>query len=222
MKKFIIMSLAFVALALVGCNRKSDEDKCKEKADHEWVDGECKKKAPAQNQADCEKPGTMKWVATNEVGKQCVAKTQTECTGENVEWKEDKCVAKAEEAKATYSIRNAIPGRVVTVKSGSAEQGLLENVCVLVTADQVAALKVTVKADASDATKPEEVLCNSEAETPANTDNDCQAKNGIAKVKENAPAAGATGMAANKHELDQRDGVQTPTTCTAILGAPAS
>ena len=190
----------------------------------ECRNNECEDKKPATTQADCEKDGTMKWVATNEAGKQCVAKTQAECTGANVEWNatDNKCVAKAsEEAEATYSIHNTIPDRTVTVSSGTASQGLLTNHCYLVKASQVAGLKVVVKADATDATKTEEVLCDN-TETPANTDNDCQAKNGVAKVKDPAPAAGATGMAANKHELDQRDGVTTPNACAAILGAAAS
>ena len=157
MKKIIIMSLAFFALALVGC-KESEQKKCEKQDGKKWVNDECVDETPAQTQADCEKDGTMKWVAANAEGQKCVAKTQAECTGDTVEWKENKCVVKgAQQTEATYSILNTIAGRTVTVSSGTTASKQLTapanatstGGCVLVKASQVATLKVVVDAVAA-------------------------------------------------------------------------
>ncbi len=218
MKKLIIMSLAFFALALVSCKSKDKDCPDGEKWDKEKE--ECVKEAPAQDQASCEEDGTKKWDDSKAEGEKCVAKNEAECTateGDKVEWKEGACVAKAAaDAVVEYSITNGIEGRTVRVTSGTATKDLAYNACLLVTAEQAKALKAELVAIAADATATPPVtaqdgaiLCDS---SDTATDNDCQAANGMAM----AAVAPATG-----HVLSQT-GVQKPDTCTDKLTAPAA
>ena len=215
MKKLIIISLAFFALALVSCG-KSEEKKRKdcEEQGKEYVDGECKEKATPQDQASCEKDGTMKWDASKPEADRCVAKTQAECTGDKVEWKENKCVAKEGAEEATYSISNQIVGRTVTVTSGTATKTLAANAsattaggCVLVKASQIAQLKVVLDATTGDNAQVAEVLCDNTA-TPKQT---CHPFNGLVTTTN------------NQNELRQSNlNPKITENCAEVLSAPAA
>ncbi|MDE0119876.1 MAG: hypothetical protein OXM55_07720 [Bdellovibrionales bacterium] len=88
MKKFIIMSLAVFALALVAC--QSDKQKC-EKEGKIWIaEGE---KCISQDQQDCEEKEGMAW---NEEENKCEEKSdaQAECEAQYKKWENNQCVDK--------------------------------------------------------------------------------------------------------------------------------
>ncbi len=87
MKKFIIISLAILALGLVSC--KSDQQKCKDEGKI-WVAEE--QKCISTEQKECEEKEDMAW---NEAENKCEEKSneQAECeeqTGKK--WENDQCV----------------------------------------------------------------------------------------------------------------------------------
>ena len=231
MKNLIIMSLAFFALALVGCNKETEEDKCNKKEGKEWKDGKCVNKTDdgepevVDTEAKCDaKGGTHKWLAEKPAeGEQCVAKTEAECNATTpagkVEWKDGKCAVK-EAAKVEYSVTNRIEGRTLVVASGTANKELAKDACVLVGEDQVAALKVSVKAVAASGSgatvvqaQAEEVLCDG-SETPAVADNDCKKSAVTAQAKAPVPTTG------NKNQLVSH--TANASGCTDKLSAPAA
>ena len=227
MKKLIIMSLAFFALAIVGCKRETAKEKCEKQEGKVWnaSEEECEnaKEEVADTKEKCEENGTMKWNEAGEEGKKCVAKTEAECNATTpagkVEWKDGKCAVK-EAAKVEYSVTNRIEGRTLVVASGTANKELAKDACVLVGEDQVAALKVSVKAVAASGSgatavqaQAEEVLCDG-SETPAVADNDCK------KSAVTAQPTGATEAGQAKYHL-VTSSVNKPN-CTDKLSAPAA
>ena len=232
MKKLIIMSLAFFALAIVGCKRETPEEKCKKQEGKVWnaSEEECEnaKEEVADTKEKCEENGTMKWNEAGEEGKKCVAKTEAECNATTpagkVEWKDGKCAVKEKAAAvATHnSIRNGIGvgvagdlSRTIKVTLGSASKDLAKSACVLVA--KGAKVKIEVVATTDNPPLAGAVVCDS---TDTATDNDCADSNTLVRDKRDAAGTTVTGDAGGFEALTANQ--VTPETCTEKLEASAA
>ena len=155
MKKFIIMSLAVFAIALISC--KSDQQKCEDEGKTWIAEGE---KCISPEQKDCEDKDDKTWNAEEN---KCEEKSdaQTECEAqEGKKWENDQCV-----------------DQLFTILFKSSEGGVDDYLlfspggkirpfqCVKVATSQFKDLKISVLRDIWAPGDNEEVLCDNDDNT---------------------------------------------------------
>ena len=150
MKKFIIMSLAVFAIALISC--KSDQQKCEDEG-KTWIAE--REKCISPEQKDCEDKDDKTWNAEEN---KCEEKSdaQTECEAqEGKKWENDQCM----DQLFTILMKNV--KHLEIFKVGTKKVQISKNECVKVATSHFKDLKIVV----IDISNIAETLCDNDEKT---------------------------------------------------------